>query len=277
MSIPRSVLDSVGRREVCDFGVEFAERAGQELLRAQTQGDYDIVKKADGTDVTTTDKLVNKWLIDAVKLQFPSHGVLGEEQSVDPNAEVLWVVDPIDGTRYFIGETSPNNEEFTFSLALSVQGVVVFGVVLAPRLNKLYVAEQGQPTRLNNEVIKGVNRDGSHLNTKYGAMHWQGAEPDLQYLSKKFRASANNTYMGSIALQFCRVADGLLGFSAFPGHNAHDIAAGIIIVRQAGGRVTDLKGQDIKISPAGNYGALASNGLVHEDVLCEIKEHCAAN
>ncbi len=277
MSSPPNILDSVDRHEVYDFGVRFAERAGEELLRAQTQGDYEIEKKADGTDVTSTDKLVNEWLIEAVQLQFPSHGVLGEEQSVDQNADVLWVVDPIDGTRYFIGENSPNNEEFTFSLALSVRGVVVFGVVLAPRLNKLYVAGEGQPTRLNNEIIQGVNQDKSHLNTKYGVMHWLRAEPDLQYFSSQFEGKANNTRMGSIALQFCRVADGLLGFSAFPGRNAHDIAAGLIIVEQAGGRVTDLKGRKIKISPAGNYGALASNGYLHEKVLYEIKNHRAAS
>lgn len=249
------------------------------MLHAQRSHDFEVYLKADGTQVTTTDRAINNLLITEVRDCFPEHGVLGEEASWHSEADVLWIVDPIDGTRYFIGETSRNNKEYSFSLALSIGGKAVFGVVLAPALDEplLYVGEVGKPTTRNGQLVR-VNKDNLYLETFFGAMTWRNADPNLGYISSdQFPGCKHQVHMGSIALQFCRVADGTLGFSAFPGHGAHDIAAGKLIVEQAGGEVTDLRGEPIILSPTGNFGALASNGRLHKGVIQEVANHCLSS
>ncbi len=132
------------------FASQFALEAGQIIKKNFSLG-MEKKWKEDNTPVTATDLLINSMLINEISKEFPEHSVLAEEQSnIKDTSEYIWVCDPVDGTIPF----SHGIPLSTFSLALVKNGQVILGVVNDPFSERLFVAEKGKGTFLNNKAIQ---------------------------------------------------------------------------------------------------------------------------
>lgn len=254
--------------EYLKFACEIAKYAGKEMLNHfDVNEEYDF--KEDKTVVTKSDKDINHYLIEKVKKHYPSHSVIGEEESYIQDSNYAWVCDPIDGTGMFI-ERIP---VAVFSLALVIDGVPKVGVVYDPFFDKMYTAIQGQGAYCNNERIHVNNKklydEGYRMNLEM----WNKAEYDTLLLAKEFIDKAALSQIGSVARSCMAIASGDFSCDIFPGtkHANCDIAASCLIVKEAGGMVTNIFGEDQRYDQD-IKGAIISNGISHEEVLSIIKK-----
>lgn len=240
------------------FALGLAKEAGKIMLANFSMG-MKKEWKSDHSPVTATDKKINRLVIERVKKYFPKHDVLGEEESYRPNrGEFVWVCDPVDGTVPF----SHGIPTFVFSLALVQEGRPILGVIYDPFLDRLYFAEKAKGASLNGKSIK-VNQQ----NMSRGVIAWSNL--GMTAIKKSFPNIAA-ICLWCICYEGVLVATGELTAAFYNHFNAHDIAALKIIVEEAGGKVTDIYGNeqryDRKIK-----GALITNGRVHKQLLGFIK------
>ena len=246
--------------------VEAVIRAGDAQM-ARFGGDLRIDKKGAIDLVTEMDLEIERAFRAMIAERFPSHAVLGEEfeESGDREARprFCWVLDPIDGTTNY----AHGLPIFCASLALEIDGVAVAGAIYDPNRRELFTAEKGQgawlngvPLRVSNSaaLIDSLLVTGFHYN-----IHRDSAE--LIELFGEFISRARAVRrLGSAALDLCYVAAGR--FDAFWEHRLQpwDVAAGALIVEEAGGRVTTVEG-----GPFGSRegSVLATNGHIHAEML----------
>ena len=213
----------------------------------------EIQRKSDEIDlVTEVDRLSEGLLIDRIKKNYSEHSILSEESGKkDKNSEYLWIIDPIDGT------TNYANGFFIFSIsiALQYQGKTVLGVVYAPKLDYLYSAIKGEGAYLNGERIKvssAQNLKESILATGFPYDRASDPNNNIDNFSRLIIQVRGIRRTGSAALDLCNVAQG-----AFNGYwelklKLWDIAAGLLIVEEAGGKaITSYEGNGINVI-AGN-------------------------
>jgi len=219
--------------------------------------------------VTIVDKLCDRAISQKILEAFPDHDILTEERSfASKGSSWKWIVDPLDGTTNY----SHSYPCFCVSIALEVEGEVKLGVVYDPILNELFYAEKGEGAYLNGNriFVSNVNHlDHSFLATGFPYDVREHADFYLlffrQFISKSFAIRRP----GSAALDLCYLAAGRFdGFWELKLH-AWDVAAGSLMVTEAGGRITDFQGQSFHIY---SKEILASNGLIHEEMLQAIGE-----
>lgn len=256
--------------EYLEFAKSVAEVAGEIMLKYfnnEMQQHY----KADNTLVTVADEEINQMVIKRVAEKYPEHSVLGEEASNDIYGELAWVCDPIDGTNLF----ARGLPTCTFSLALTKDGRPILGVINDPFTKSLYWAEQGLGAFMNNKKLTVSDK-----NMEYKAVGhidwWPNAEYDTSIAIHDLgvETSAYFLSIGSVVRAASLVASGKIEVAVFSGTKGKfmDIAAAKIIVEEAGGKVTDLFGdeqrydRDIK-------GAVISNGVCHQQVVVALKKH----
>lgn len=225
--------------------------------------------KEDNTPVTQADVLINKLLIEEVKSRWPSHSVKGEEESrVSEQGEYTWVCDPIDGTIPF----SHGVPICMFSLALTKNGKSILGVTYDPFGGRLFSACQGEGAYLNNKKI-AVSKTAS-LREAVGACEiFKNARFDINKLAEHL-----NMEQGVKLLKLCSfvypsslVAAGEFAFTIFPHTTAHDAAAIKIIVEEAGGRVTNLFGEEQRYD-RDIQGVIVSNGVLHNKLVGLVRQ-----
>ena len=237
------------------------------LVMAYFQGDYEIREKGANNPVTAADLEADRTLHRILLEGAPGTGWLSEETVDSPKrleADEVWIVDPIDGTKEFI----QGIPEFAISVGLAVGGRMRVGVIYNPAKDELFVAERGGGVRLNGEVaavsarseLHGATLDASRSETRRGEFD-------------RYRDSFDVLPMGSIAYKLARVAAGRadLTWSLGP-KNEWDIAAGVLLVQEAGGRATDPRGGAFRFNrPATEVpGILATNGRLHDRALMEV-------
>ncbi len=245
-----------------EFAERFARKAGAIARDNFTLG-MARQWKSDSTPVTETDLKVNTLLIKEVKELFPGHSVKGEEESnMLAGAEYVWVCDPIDGTIPF----SHGIPTFTFSLALTHNGESILGVVYDPIGDRLFSAAKGEGAYLNGKKIT-VSQDESVKGVVGAFEMFDRAIYDIFPLVQQLLVEGSQMMaLCSIIYPSMLLAAGEVGFTIFPHNTAHDAAAVKIIVEEAGGKVTDIFGeeqrydQDVK-------GFIASNGKLHEKLV----------
>jgi fructose-1,6-bisphosphatase/inositol monophosphatase family enzyme len=255
-----------------EFAKGLAREAGEIMRRYFRADDIGTHWKDDGSPVTVADEKINELVITRVQEAFPGHGVHGEEGSVHEGREWMWICDPIDGTIPF----SAGLPVSTFSLGLTREGVPQLGVVYDPFLDRLFEAIYGGPTKMN-----GTEVTVSSHNTLKGAYidsdTWTArsdTDPFLPIFGLRERlldVGAIPITPGGFVLTGCLVASGDLGGAIFALTKPEDLAAVKILVEQAGGKVTDLEGNDQRYDRPIN-GAIASNGLVHHELLRLVAE-----
>jgi myo-inositol-1(or 4)-monophosphatase len=253
-------------RDLKEAAIEAAQRAGRVLMEGITKEKKVSYKSSPIDLVTEFDRRSQEVIVGFLRDRYPEHGILAEEgivkQSLAKQSDYIWIIDPLDGTTNF----AHGYPMFCVSIALEVKGEIVLGVVYNPFLGELFVAELKGGATLNGEPIsvsKTKSLRESLLATgfsyKFGLMERNlGHFSDFIYQAQAVRRD------GSAALDLCYVAmgrfDGLWELDLKP----WDVAAGFLIVQEAGGLVTDFSGNRFNI-----YGSeiLASNGHIHQEMI----------
>lgn len=245
---------------------DLAYAAGK-ILRDKLIEGFTIEHKADIDLVTDADKAAENLLTAAIMKGFPTHGILAEEGGSLGNqeAELLWVIDPLDGTTNYVHRFP----YFSVSLAVLERGQTVVGVVYNPVTDEMFSAEKGYGAWLNDGIIRVSKTETlkqSLLATgfPYDMTLEQNNINNYGVLVKQTQGVLR---LGSAALDLCQVASGRLdGFWEYS-LNPWDMAAGALIVAEAGGTVTNTAGKPLDI-----YGGhvLATNGPLHQKLLASI-------
>ncbi len=211
--------------------------AGQAIVRIADEHYQTAAKQADRTVVTKADIEADRILRETLTDAFPEYGWLSEETKGDESRfarERVWIVDPMDGTREFVLKIP----EFAVSVALVEAGEPILGVIYNPLNRDLYAATRGVGTTLNDAPIRCEHE----LRTKPLV---EVSRSDIEKgRFAAFESHLNLKPCGSIAYKLARLAAGHVDstLSVTP-KNEWDIAAGVLLVTEAGGRVTDLAGQ----------------------------------
>ncbi len=242
-----------------------ATEAGAKELMHFFNGTFTISNKEGINNlVTEADHAADKAIQAIIRKAFPEHGIVSEETAEKiTESEYKWIIDPIDGTVNFANGIPI----CCVSIGLENNGKMLMGAVYNPNMNEFYFAEKGNGATLNDKKItvsdkKEVLR--SCLVTGFPYTYLDQPNGPIQVFERLIRKGIPVRRLGSAAIDLCWVAAGR--FDGFYEHqlNAWDSAAGFIIVEEAGGKVTDLKG-DI-YSPY-QPGIIATNGLIHEELI----------
>lgn len=255
--------------EYLEFAKDIAHEAGKIMLKyfnMENGASY----KGDRTIVTLADKEINSYLISRVKEKYPNHSVDGEEEKFG-DGEYVWVCDPVDGTAMY----ARHIPVAVFSLALVIDGKPVVGVVYDVFTNNLYSAILGKGAYKNDEKIS-VNdylledmRSVAHFDM------WPTAEYNVCNVIQELGKKSYFVGIGSVIRACMCVASGEFNLAIFPGTVGKncDIAAAKVIVEEAGGKVTDFFGNEQRYDKSIN-GAIISNGIVHDEVIEQIRRSC---
>jgi myo-inositol-1(or 4)-monophosphatase len=239
-------------------------------LKIEYKGEADLV--------TAADRASEALIRERVAQQFPSHDVLGEEQGLnDRGGEYRWYVDPLDGTTNF----AHGYPVFCVSLALrrmspedraaGRDGVGVAAAVYDPTRDELFTAEQGRGAWLNGQPIhvSQIAELKQCLVATGFPSHKRHKNPNIHFYHQITLRTHGVRRAGSAALDLCNVACGRFdGFWEF-NLNPWDTAAGVLIIEEAGGRVSRYDGSPFRLD---SRETLASNGLLHDALLNEFKE-----
>ncbi len=245
---------------------EIAREAGA-LLMTYFQQNVKVEYKGDADLVTIADRKSEALIRERIRKQWPTHDVLGEEQGlVDTGSDYRWYVDPLDGTTNF----AHGFPVFCVSMALEYKGRRIAGVIYDPTRDELFAAEQGSGAYLNQQrisVSKISNLAECLVGTGFPS-HKRHKNPNIFFYHQITLRTHGVRRAGSAALDLCNVACGRFdGFWEF-NLNPWDTAAGVLIVEEAGGRITDFSGGPFQLN---SRETLASNGLVHSALLSEFE------
>jgi histidinol-phosphatase len=243
-----------------------AARAAADVVRRYYRSNLAITIKADKSPVTEADVEAEKVIRGIITARFPDHGFYGEETGSSAlDAEYLWLVDPIDGTKSFVREYPM----FSTQIALMHRGRLVVGVSSAPAYGELAWGEAGagawlddRPIRVSEvDSIEAATLSTGNLKTLAAGPRW-GAFGRLVGRLNRIRGYGD-------FLHYHLLAAGCIDAVVESDVNILDIAACAVIVEAAGGRFTDLEGRPLTLATT---SVLASNGRVHERVLEALHE-----
>jgi len=253
--------------KIRDVGLAAAARAG-EVLRAFWGKAYGIEKKGAIDLVTDADVASEEAITGIIRTAFPDHTIQAEEGGLTGGENAgRWIIDPLDGTTNF----AHNLPDFSVSIAFSLDEELLFGVVLNPLTKELFLAMEGVGAYLNGRPI-GVSGVADIQNALLVTGFPYDSKSTMALLMHRFqrclRAAQGVRRLGSAALDLCYVACGR--FEAFWEQNLApwDTAAGVVIARQAGARITNFSDGSYSIN--GNE-ILATNGLVHQELLALLR------
>lgn len=242
---------------------EVAIKAG-ELLMEYYKEDLSMYLKGDINPVTIADTESEKLIIGEIKKAFPHHSILAEETGGEKQeSEWLWVIDPLDGTTNY----AHHYPSFCVSIALLKKCKPIMGVIYHPLLNEFFYAERGNGAYLNDRPIKVSNvdkLDKAFLTTGFAYDVHETEDDNVDNFRAFLKRSMAIRRGGSAALDLAYTACGR--FDGFWEMRLHpwDTAAGILMVEEAGGRVTTFNGGDFDIY---KKEILATNGLIHNDMI----------
>lgn len=253
--------------KIKQIAVAAAKEAGGALLGEYENFDRGTVKlKAHHEIITKADLLSEKIIINKIKNNFPDHGILSEESGrTKSKSDFLWIIDPLDGTTNF----SMHNPLWCVSIGLARGREVVLGVIYAPFLGELYVAEKGRGATRNGKKIKVSARAKKALHTFCHGREDGHIKKALKYYRRQKLNELDCRQMGSAAIELAYVAGGRTESLMIPGVNSWDVAAGALMAREAGGKVTDFNGRKWSLD---SKDILASNGKIHKELLRTINK-----
>ena len=252
---------------------EIVRNAGKIMLGVNgvTSGDGICEKSGDANYVTIFDVRVQNYLIDEIKEIFPDAVFMAEEKDNDPEvlqAEHCFVIDPIDGTTNFIR----NYKQSSISVAMVSKGKVVLGIVYNPYLDELFSATENNGSYLNGSPIHVSKRVFSEAVIAYGTSPYYKEELGKGTFEKTyniFMHCADLRRTGSAAIDLASVAAGRVDGFFEMRLSPWDIAAGAILIKEAGGIMTDHDGKDIDFSTT--VSVVAGSVEIHKNLLNLIK------
>ncbi|HJY63317.1 MAG TPA: inositol monophosphatase family protein [Ignavibacteria bacterium] len=236
------------------------------ILKQYFETDLEIGRKRDYNDlVTNADKQCEAKISEIINNYYPEHNLLGEEGGDrKKNSDYVWIVDPIDGTINYAHSVPI----FCVSIALEIKGEVVMGVVQSPMTNEKFRAVKGEGAYLNDKKISVSDTEylkDSLLVTGFP----YGAKDNMDHCIDHFvnfiRLGLPIRRLGSAAMDICYLACGRFDGFWEINLNAWDVAAGYLILKEAGGKVTDFFGKDYSIY---DKQILATNGRkIHDEMI----------
>jgi myo-inositol-1(or 4)-monophosphatase len=231
-------------------------------------GKISIEYKGDADLVTEADRAAERLITERIVALWPDHDLMGEEGARrEQGSDYKWYVDPLDGTTNF----AHGFPVFCVSLGLTRKGKHIAGVIFDPTRNELFAAERGSGAFLNGSAIhvSKTRRLVESLVATGFPSHKRHKNPNIHYYHQITLRSHGVRRAGSAALDLCSVASGRVdGFWEF-NLNPWDTAAGVLLVEEAGGIVTDMRGGPFDIA---SQEVLASNKLIHKELLHEFAE-----
>ncbi|KKP88083.1 hypothetical protein A2456_00315 [Candidatus Nomurabacteria bacterium RIFOXYC2_FULL_36_19] len=249
------------------FAIDLAKQAGK-IIRNDFKLGMKKKWKANNTPLTKTDLIINQLVIDSVKQTFPNHSILSEEgNDFSEKSDYVWVCDPLDGTIPF----SHGIPVCAFSLALVYKGESILGVVYDPFMDRMFFAEKGKGAFMNEKKISVSPRD-TLKHSLLSVVHWNNAPFDFSRLAVVLKNEGVRISNISIAYMGALTAAGEFVGTIFPGNQPNDTAALKVLVEEAGGKVTNIFGNEQRYDRP-IKGHLVTNGLLHTALLKLIQKH----
>ncbi len=258
-----------------EMAIVAAHGAGKILRENMSRiSDHDIEDKTPFDFVTVIDKESERYIIDMIHDQFPEHEILAEESGETKGSNAhRWIIDPLDGTTNYI-HGYPN---IAVSLAFEKKGEICLGVIYDPFRDEMFYAEKGKGAFLNDERIAVSQRQGKKyclVATGFPFKNRDFLDRYWKVLAAIFMEVSGIRRTGSAALDLAHIAcgrfDGFFELKLCP----WDVAAGSLIIAEAGGCITDFEGGN-RFIQCGNV--IASNGLIHPFILQKVQSVFCCN
>jgi myo-inositol-1(or 4)-monophosphatase len=248
-----------------NIAIRAAHHAGDFIVRKINKlPDLKVEVKALNDYVSDVDRQAEAQIIEDLLKSFPGHGILAEESGViEGKEDYRWIIDPLDGTTNYLH----GFPHYAVSIACEHQGRLTHGVIYDPYKQELFAASRGAGATLNNRRIRVTplkTTQGALLATGFPFRHPERLGPFLKEFSAFFSTASDVRRAGSAALDLAYVAAGRLDGYWESGLNSWDIAAGALIVREAGGLVTDFNGDANSLD---NGEVVAGNPRIIGDML----------
>lgn len=252
--------------------IKAARRAGKIITRYL--GDLEALKvheKGLNDLVTLVDQAAEHDIIDTIQRAYPHHSILGEETGFHKaDDEFVWVIDPLDGTTNYVH----GFPHFAVSIAVKYRDQIEHGVIYDPLSQDLYTASRGSGAQLNDRrirVSKHTKLEGTLIGCSF-PFHERSKQLDKQFkiFKEVFVRCSDVRRSGSAALNLAYVASGKLDGFWESGLKEWDLAAGVLLVREAGGYATDFKGE---AAFAENGNLIAGSRKIHAELLKIIQEN----
>ncbi len=230
-------------------------------------GKAKIKVKPDRTIVTQADTEAEKLMRKIITKNFPDHSIIGEEfGKKKTKSQYMWFIDPLDGTTNF----SIGNPFFAVSIALVKNKIPIVGATYYPLRDELFYAERGKGAFLNGKRIRVSNK--THVGTSFLAYCHSNDLKSTKVMTKIYSKLKLHTdkvrQIGAATLELCFVACGRIESFMDIGIFPWDVLAGVLLVREAGGKVTTIGGKSFTID---SKSILASNGKIHGKLLKLVK------
>jgi myo-inositol-1(or 4)-monophosphatase len=252
-----------------NFAIDVAREAGGLLV--QRLGTAKVTNKSDIDLVTEADVASENLIIERIRSYYPQHGILAEESGEavvvgGKRSDWKWIIDPLDGTTNY----AHGYPCFCVSIALEHKGVIEIGVVYDPTRDEMFAAERGSGATLNDRKIRvssveGLNNAMLCTGFPYNVRERPNFARDFTNFTMAAQAVRRD---GSAAIDLAYVACGRFDGFWEDGLSPWDIAAGALLIEEARGKVTNFENGPMSIY---NQKVLASNGLVHDDMLRVLK------
>ena len=253
-----------------NFVSQLARKTGQELLKEFKHFNRDQVRyKSKQQIVTKADLLAEKHILSAIRKKYPDHHILSEEAgSKGKKSDYLWIVDPLDGTTNF----SIKSPQFGVIIGLAYKGEMKLGAIYIPFNDKLFWAEKGKGATMNNKKIH-VSKNSTLKKTFVTYCH--GSSPkNVRRITEVYKGMkikyGDIRQLGASSMEMAWVAAGYTDGNFAPGSHVWDVATGALLVREAGGKVTDFKNNEWNLK---SKDILASNGKIHNQLHKEINKY----
>jgi len=257
------------REPLINIAIEAARAAGNLIQRAMKRMDtVKIAEKQPNDYVTEIDQRVEQEIISIVRKAYPSHGFLGEEGGHVEGDDYQWIIDPIDGTRNFIH----GFPHFAVSIAIAHKNRIEHGVIYDPNRQELFTASRGKGAQMNERRIRVSERkrlEECLLGTGFAYRHTNKKDTTQgRIMESLVPACGDVRRAGAATLDLAYVACGRLDGFWEIGLKLWDIAAGILLIKEAGGIVCDLNGGEDYLK-TGNV--VAANPTIIRQLLKSIK------
>ena len=253
-------------QEYINFANTLADAASETSMQ-YFRTSLDIDNKSDESPVTIADKNTEIKIRSMIEKKYPDHGILGEEfDSINPDAEFIWVIDPIDGTRSYIA----GHKDFGNLISLTQNKKPIIGIINCPAHDERWVGIKNQNTTINKQSTKCskvTNIEDAYLFTS--GLYFD--EPRLRRAVEKIQKKIRYFRYGGDCYMYGMVASGLIDIVIEDTLKVHDYMALVNVIEGAGGKITDKFGNEITTESQGSV-VVSANEELHSKLISLINE-----
>ena len=253
-----------------NIAIRAARSAGNIIIRSLQHVEHlEVTTKGRNDFVTDVDRLAEQEIISVIHKSYPDHAILAEESGKHGDNDIVWIIDPLDGTANFLH----GFPHYCVSVGVMVRGRIEHGVIYDPLRDELFTASRGAGAQMNDRrlrVTKQKTLEGSLISTGFPFKYHEHFPSYLATFKAVFPEVSDLRRGGSAALDLAYVAAGRVDAYWELGLQKWDLAAGILLIEEAGGVVSDFIGGE-NYMEHGNV--VAGNFNIHQQLLNQIKPH----